>query len=134
MSTSGIYIVTLNNETPISVNAHDPRVAQRAVAVTRMNCKLGKARSLEVRRRNYEKTFGAENVNFFAIAEVDDIALAERSILARLHEFRVLGKTRRKNEWLVGIEPAEVERIALAALREAGLTFRLIGSVAADAA
>ncbi len=43
---SGIYIVTLNNSEPISVNADDPRYAQTSIKVTRHNCKFGKAESI----------------------------------------------------------------------------------------
>jgi hypothetical protein len=43
MALSGIYIVTLNNPHPISVNANDRRVADRAIKVTKDNCKVGKA-------------------------------------------------------------------------------------------
>jgi hypothetical protein len=133
MSTCGIYIVTLNNEIPISANAHDAR-RPGAVKVTRLNCKLGKARSLESRRKNYEKTFGAKNVNFFAIAELENIDLAERSILARLQTYRLVGENKRTNEWLNGIDPIEVERIAFDVLRESGLTYRKIDSVVTSAA
>jgi hypothetical protein len=104
---AGIYIVTLKNDVPISANAHDPRVAGRAIAVTRANCKFGKARNLDARRKNYERTFRIENIRFFPIAEIEDIAGVERKVLARLRDFRVRGATGRKNEWLVGISPVE---------------------------
>ena len=126
---SGIYIVTLNNDVPISVNAHDSRVADRAIVVTRVNCKFGKARNLAARKLNYEKTFGVENVNFFPIAEVEDIATVERKVLSRLHDFRVRGTTGRKNEWLIGITPADVELMVLATLDEGGFQYRRVGSV-----
>ena len=38
----GLYIVTLNNDQPISVNAHDPRHAQRAIRVTKEHCQCGR--------------------------------------------------------------------------------------------
>ena len=38
--TSGLYIVTLRNDEPISVNANDPRIADKAIKVTRANCRL----------------------------------------------------------------------------------------------
>lgn len=34
MIQSGLYIVTLNNEQPISVNAQDPRIADKATKTT----------------------------------------------------------------------------------------------------
>jgi hypothetical protein len=38
--TSGLYIVTLRNDEPISVNANDPRIADKAIKVTRANCRV----------------------------------------------------------------------------------------------
>lgn len=132
MSDVGLYIVTLNNETPISVNANDPRIAHKCIHVTRVNCKFGKAKSLARRRENYFKVFGPANVNFRPIALTTDIGQAERLVLAALGQWRVRGTTGRKNEWLVGIVEAEVERIALATLSSAGIAF-LIPEQPADA-
>ena len=125
MSDIGLYIVTLNNEHPISVNANDPRIAHKCIHVTRLNCKFGKARSLLRRRDNYAKVFGAENVNFRAIALLQDIGAAERLVLKALGEWRIRGRTGRRNEWLAGISAAEVERIAIRSLEAAGMEFSL---------
>ncbi|RLL54744.1 hypothetical protein D8Y20_02900 [Mariprofundus sp. EBB-1] len=105
---SGIYIVTLNNEQPISVNAQDPRIADRAIKVTKQNCKVGKAKNLYIREKNYFRTFGKENVNFKPIAFVENIEIAEKAILSRLECYRVRGRTGRKNERLEGISSDEV--------------------------
>lgn len=123
MSDVGLYIVTLNNETPLSVNANDPRIAHKCIHVTRANCKFGKAKSLARRRENYCKVFGRANVNFRPIALTSDIGPAERLVLSALGEWRVRGSTGRKNEWLVRIAETEVERIALATLSSAGIAF-----------
>ena len=123
MSEPGLYIVTLNNAHPISVNANDPRIADRCIFVTRDNCKFGKAKSLASREQSYFKVFGAGNVNFRRIALTEDIATAERLVLKQLLPWRIRGKTGRRNEWLAGISAPEVERIALAVLAEAGITF-----------
>ena len=123
MSKSGLYVVALKNEEPISVNAHDPRIADQCIKVSFLNCKIGKAASLAGRERNYWKTFGSENVIFTPIAYLQDFAAAERVVLAHLTKWRIRGLTGRKNEWLVGIEPAEVQRIVLAVLAESGIPF-----------
>ena len=102
---SGLYIVTLNNEHTISVNAQDPRVAHKAIMVTKENCKFGKAKVLEGRRKNYYKTFGEENVNYFPIVRMVDIEAAEKAILGKLNDHRMRGRTGRRNEWLEGIDP-----------------------------
>ncbi len=128
---SGLYIVTLNNDEAISVNANDPRIADRCIRVNRSHCKFGKARNLLARRRNYEKVFGSHNINFFPIVELSDIAAAEKLVLAKLHEWRIAGATGRRNEWLHTITPADVERIVIAALVEANVAFTRVGSVVA---
>lgn len=117
---SGLYLVTLHNETPISVNANDPRIAPRCIHVTREHCKVGKARRLDARKRNYDAVFGVHNVAFRVLARLPDIGPAERAILARLDPWRVRGLTGRRNEWLAGIAPGDVEIHVFAALREHG--------------
>ena len=69
--------------------------------------------------------FGAGNVNFRIIALTADIGAAERIVLDALGQWRVRGATGRKNEWLVGVDGDEVERIALATLEAAGIGFPL---------
>jgi hypothetical protein len=125
MSISGLYIVTLNNEHPISVNAHDPRIAARCIQVSRLNCKVGKAKNLAARERDYWKTFGPENVNFRPIAFTQAFVQAERVVLKLLSQWRVRGKSGRNNEWLVGISAKAVELGALAALRASGIIYAL---------
>jgi len=121
---SGIYIVTLNNSEPISVNAQDPRIAHKAIKVTKANCKFGKAKSLRAREKNYFKPFGERNVNFMPVAFIEDFAHAERSILARLDRYRMRGRTGRKNEWLENVSPEEVLQIVLDAMAELGIPYR----------
>jgi hypothetical protein len=128
MPDAGLYIVTLNNEQPISVNANDPRIAHKCIQVSRLNCKFGKAKSLARRRESYGKVFGAGNVNFRAIALTTDIGAAERLVLNALGEWRVRGRTGRRNEWLVGISDADVERIAITLLEAEGIAFSLPGA------
>ena len=125
MTDGGLYIVTLNNELPISVNANDARICHKCIHVSRVNCKFGKARSLARRRDNYFNVFGAENVNFRTIAITHEIGTAERLVLQALGQWRVRGRTGRRNEWLVGITDAEVERIAVGTLSSAGISFVL---------
>ncbi|HET7921475.1 MAG TPA: GIY-YIG nuclease family protein, partial [Gammaproteobacteria bacterium] len=120
MKQAGLYIVTLNNAVPISVNANDPRIASKCITVTSANCKFGKAKNLATRSKNYESVFGPENVNFFPIVTLENIAAAERAVLDRLSQWRVRGNSGRKNEWLVGISSFEVEHIVLETLTKAG--------------
>lgn len=126
MIRSGLYIVTLNNYHPISVNANDPRIADKAIKVTRANCKFGKARELDVRRKNYEKTFGSEHVQFTPLAVLQDIAVAEKAIFGKLDPYRIRGRTGRKNEWLEGIAPTDVIIIVRETLAEIEMEYRLL--------
>ena len=123
---SGLYIVTLNNEHPISVNAQDPRIAHKAITVTKENCKFGKAKVLEGRRKNYYKTFGEENVNYFPIVRMVDIEVAEKVILSKLNDHRMRGRTGRRNEWLEGIDPNQVLEIAISALDELDVEYEIV--------
>ena len=118
---SGLYIVTLHNTRPISVNANDPRIADQAIKVTNANCKFGKAQSLKAREKNYFGVFGEHNVNFTPIALTDDFVLAEQAVLARLDRYRIRGRTGRKNEWLEGIDAQKVLEIAFHTLDELGI-------------
>ena len=72
------------NEEGIGVNANDPRYAATCLRVNRNNCKLGKAHNLDSRRKNYEKVFKKENVNFFPIVAVSDFGIAEKLVLAQV--------------------------------------------------
>ena len=123
---SGLYIVTLNNEHPISVNAQDPRVADKAIKVTKQNCKFGKAKVLEGRRKNYYKTFSEENVNYFPVVRMHDIDAAEKAILSRLDDYRLRGRTGRRNEWLEGIEPNQVLAVVISTLEELDVEYELL--------
>jgi hypothetical protein len=124
---AGLYIVTLDNDDPISVNAHDPRIAACCIHVSRVNCKLGKAKSLALREANYVKTFGAGNVRFRPIAFTQDPGRAERLVLQAVRAWRMRGRSGRMSEWLEGIAPAEAERIALRALDVGGIDYAVPG-------
>lgn len=128
MNKSGLYIVTLNNNEPISVNANDPRIASKCITVTRENCKFGKARNLAIRSRNYEKVFGAHNVNFHPIVLLEDITMAERAVLDNLSKWRIRGKSGRMNEWLSGISPKDLEQLIINTITDLGISFQRVGS------
>lgn len=119
----GFYIVTLNNFEPIHVNAQDKRDQGRSITVTKENCKFGKAKDFEVRKKNYFKTFSEENVNFTPIVALEDIDQLEKDILSLLDEFRMRGRTGRKNEWLEGITFQEVYKIAIDYLKDKEVEF-----------
>ena len=125
----GVYVVTLTNAHPISVNADRPAIADRCIKVTRENCKFGKARDLHVRRGNYVKTFGAGNVRFHPLAAVDNPELVEAIVGTTLWQYRIRGTSGRPNEWLAAISPFDVEAAVFAALDSSGMTYRRLGRV-----
>lgn len=123
---SGLYIVTLNNEDPISVNANDKRKADRCILVNKSNLKFGKAKCLHTRQKNYFKTFGKENVNYHPIALLEDVGRAEDLILEKVLEYRLKGRTGRLNEWMVNITKEQLILIIVSTLEENKITFEII--------
>ena len=123
---SGLYLVTLNNEEPISVNANDPRVADKAIKVTKASCKFGKTKNLAVREKGYFKVFGEHNVNFKPLVQLEEIDIAEKAILKCLDNYRIRGRTGRKNEWLENINPETAEAIVFSTLKKAGIKYEKI--------
>ena len=123
---SGLYLVTLNNEEPISVNANDPRIADKAIKVTKANCKFGRAKNLAVREKGYFKVFGEHNVNFKPLVQLEEIDIAEKAILKCLDNYRIRGRTGRKNEWLKNISPETVEAIVFSTLKKTGIKYEKI--------
>jgi hypothetical protein len=88
--------------------------------VNRDNCKFGKAQNLNGRKQNYRKTFGEHNVNFFPIAAVafEELERAEQRVSEKLRLYRINGPSGRITEWMRGIEPMQVVRMALQVLQE----------------
>ena len=123
---SGLYLVTLNNEEPISVNANDPRVADKAIKVTKANCKFGKTKNLAVREKGYFKHFGEDNANFKPLVQLEEIDIAEKAVLKCLDNYRIRGRTGRKNEWLENINPETVEAIVFSTLKKTGIKYEKI--------
>jgi hypothetical protein len=123
---SGLYIVTLNNDLPISVNANDKRIADKCIHVNKLNCKFGKAKCLHRRQNNYYKVFGKENTNYQPIVLLEEISLAEKLILKRLLDYRLRGQSGRLNEWLFNITTEELILIIVSTLKENNMTFEII--------
>ena len=122
----GIYIVSLNNDEPISINSQDPRCADKVYKANKDNIKIGKTKSLKNRRDNYFKTFGEKNVNFEVVAITDEIDIAEKSIKDFIDKYRVRNPvSNRKTEWLRGIKKEEALRLALKGIRQSGCNYQL---------
>jgi hypothetical protein len=125
-----IYIVTLNNKEPISINADDPRRADIVYKANYKNVKIGKAKSLSARRENYYSTFGEENVNFFPIILTSQIDEVETIIKSNLDKYRVKNPvSKRKTEWLSGINKAEVIEIIVSQIINSNIKYELANGI-----
>ncbi|RLA48424.1 MAG: hypothetical protein DRR42_16755 [Gammaproteobacteria bacterium] len=120
----GLYIVTLNNQQPISANADDKRVAHKSIMVNKENCKFGKAANLSNRRKNYYKTFGEENVNFQPIFSLSEIDVAEKEVLKKLRQFRQLSPSGYRTEWLYGVSSYSIANITELVLISLGFPYK----------
>lgn len=110
-SATGVYVVEMLNDEPISVNADRPFIVERCIKVNRLNCKYGKAANLARRERDYYKTFGANNVRFRFFAVTPHVSVVESLLGQRLISYRMAGVTGRLNEWLQGISAQDVEDV-----------------------
>lgn len=129
-SSSGIYVVTLNNKTPISINAQDPRYADKVYKANYKNVKVGKAKFLKSRMGNYFKTFGEENVNFLPVIITKDIDDAEKTIMKELDDFRVRNpESNVKTEWLIGITRDRAIEIAVTTIYQSSIIYSLADGI-----
>ena len=104
LSQSGIYIVILKNKIPISSYASDKRRAHLGTPLKRGHIKVGKAKNLMNRRKNYIKTFGNDSFEFLPVLNTPDIDEIERSIKLALKDYRIIGSGGRRLEWMHGVE------------------------------
>ena len=101
----------------------DCRYVETCARVNKDNVKVGKAENFEMRRSNYWKDFGQENVVFEPVARLSDVKTAERLILRALKEHRKLSPKGGKLEWLEGISFAQVRSIVFSVLDENGVNY-----------
>jgi len=124
-SASGIYIVTIKSMLPMPVT-RDKRYVDICAKVNSENVKVGKAKNLAVRQRNYWKDFDKENVVFEPVAILRDIQAAETLIMRELCNYRVNGPKGSKLEWLQGIGFDEVRQTVAYVLNQSNLTYILL--------
>ena len=119
-------MVTLNNEQPISINAQDPRYADKVYKANNKNVKVGKAKTLSGRMGNYFKTFGEKNVNFFPLIITDEIDSAEKLVMKQLVKYRVKNPVSNRNtEWLIGITRDQAIEIVVNSIYHSGIPYSL---------
>jgi hypothetical protein len=126
----GIYVVTLNNKAPISINAQDRRCADKVYKANYKNVKVGKAKSLKARMGNYFETFGERNVNFIPIIITKEIDEAEKAIMKELDGFRVKNPvSNRKTEWLLGITRDRVIEIVVTNIYKSNISYSIANGI-----
>jgi hypothetical protein len=103
----GIYIASPRGAHLVPVT-QDPRYVDSCARVNDSNVKVGKAKSLAVRHRNYITDFGEANIRYIPLAVLIDIQRAETTILRRLKAFRKLSPKGGRMDWLEGIDPRDV--------------------------
>lgn len=114
MLLSGIYIIKLKNfneKKPVDTDVR----RQNVLKVDSNAIKVGKAKNLNNRKKNYIKTFGLENVDFKILYECnfDQLKNIENKILHKIDKYRIINpKTNRKTEWLNG-NYTDIETIIL---------------------
>ena len=122
---SGIYIVSLNNAEPISIQQGDSRYDNKDVfKANNKNIKIGKASDFMKRAKNYDKTFGKDNVNFEPLIITDDFENAEQKILDAVKEYRETNPySGRKLEWLSGISMLKAKELLFDTLDHTNIVF-----------
>ena len=99
----------------------DPRYVETCARVTRNNVKIGTAKNLAGRRRNYWKDFDRENVEYVPIALVENYREAETAILRHLRAYRMRSPKGGLMDWLENIELETAIAEALFALKSNGI-------------
>ena len=121
-SAPGIYVATLRSHELVPVT-QDIRYVETCARVNCSNVKVGKARDLSLRERDYWKDFGADNVSFVALAITQEIQAAETAVLRRLKPFRKRSPKGGMMDWLQDITVDEAVAVTHEALTNAGIPY-----------
>jgi hypothetical protein len=108
----GIYVARTRSTQLVPVT-RDPRYVHNCARVNSSNVKLGKAKNLATRKKNYIKDFDASNIEFIPIAITQDYDRAETVILRTLKQYRKKSPKGRPMDWLENISLDQVIQSAL---------------------
>lgn len=103
--------------------SRDPRYVTTCARVNCCNVKIGKARNLASRKRDYIRDFGEDNIRFLAPLATDEFGLAETLILRRLKDRQMRGPKSGVMDWLEGISVDQAIAAVFSALDEAGIPY-----------
>jgi hypothetical protein len=118
-SVPGIYVAALHRDELVPVT-QDSRYVKTCAQVNSLNVKVGKARNLAARERDYWNDFG-DNVVFLPIARTTHIQDAETAMLRELAQFRKLSPKDGPMDWLENITKEQVIELIFLALRRANI-------------
>lgn len=104
----------------------DKRYVDVCARVDRTNVKVGKAKNLAARRKNYWKDFDRENVEFIPLLLVEGTHQAEQAILKRLNQYRKRSPKGRLMDWLENIDLELVINEIYSAVEEEGILYRSV--------
>lgn len=127
---SGLYLVHLvgiAENKKVSVNAQDPRCADRCLHVWDANTKVGKAKNFRAREANYAETFSAR-ARFHPVLILPQHAVhaAESLMKDAFDSYRQRNPfTGRKTEWLGGMSPDATLVHMLRTIRDCGLLTKI---------
>ena len=115
----GIYVAQPVREDLVPVT-RDPRYTDTCARVNCFNVKVGKAKSLSGRKKNYIKDFDEDNIVFTPLLVTEDFHLAETIILQHLSAHRKRSPKGRPMDWLERISMEDTVDAVFEALDRAG--------------
>lgn len=114
-SKPGIYVAQPIDRELVPVT-RDPRYVESCARVNCMNVKIGKARNLAAREKNYHKDFDPTNIIFEPLVITDAFQEAETAILRTLKGFRKRSPKGGLMDWLEGISLEDATRAVFTTL------------------
>jgi len=112
MISNVIYIAQPYGNELREINQSDRRRLGKVAVINNKNIKFGKAKDINKRANNYKKDVG--HINLTVIVSDEDYSFIEeleKRILRQVDEYRIVGPSGRKLEWLKNISFKELEKI-----------------------
>ncbi|MEZ5462623.1 hypothetical protein [Dokdonella sp.] len=120
---AGIYVAQPVRMEPVPVS-RDPRYIATCARVNCRNVKVGKARNLASRRRDYVRDFGQDNISFYPLLATEESGRAESLILHGLKAYRMRSPKGGLMDWLSGVSMEAVMAAVFSTLDEAGIPYK----------
>ena len=128
---SGIYVAR-----PVRIDlvpvTRDARYVDTCAKVNCANVKIGKAKNLAAREKNYRKDFDEENILFVPLLITHEITRAETAILTHLRTYRLRSPKGGLMDWLEGISVEDAIAAVFDTLDKEHITYRRIWSGQTD--